>query len=91
VEIVGARVAHRVQIELLQDVECLQQHGTLAAEPVLVDRVASIGRADWLLDAREILGEIALVKGRVVLSKKRHHLAGDVAFIVATCERWLAA
>ena len=87
VEIVGARVAHRAEIELLQDVERLQQHGTLAAEPVLVDGVASIGRAGRLLDPREILREIALVERRVVLSKKRHHLARDVALVEPVARR----
>ena len=87
VEVVGARMAHRVEIELLQDIERLQQHGTLTAEPVLVDGVAAIGRPRRLLDPSEVLGEVAFVERRVVLAQERDHLAGDVPFVKAITRR----
>ena len=59
VHVVGAVVAHRRQVERLEDVERLQQHRPLAREAVLVDGVAAIGRGRRLLDAGEVLGEVA--------------------------------
>ena len=48
---------------------------------MLVHCVAAVVRPGRLLDAREILGEIAFVEGRIMFAKKGHHLAGDVAFV----------
>ena len=75
VQVIRAGVAHRLQVEVLEDVERLQQHRPLAAEAVLVDGVAAIGRLRRLLDARVVLGEVARVERRAVLLQERHHLA----------------
>ena len=86
-QVIGARITHRVQIELLQNVECLQQHRALAAETLLVNRVASIGRARRLLNSREVLGKVGFVERRVVLAQERDHLARDVALVETIARR----
>ena len=83
VHVVGAVVPHRRQVEGLEDVERLQQHRALAREAVLVDGVAAVGRRRRLLDAGEVLGEVAGVERRLVLLQERHHLLGDVALVEA--------
>ena len=87
VEVVGAVVLHRLQIELLEDVERLEQHRTLAAERLLVDVVAAIGRRRRLFDLGEELGEVVELERRLVLLQERDHLARDVAFVEAIARR----
>ena len=83
VEVVGAVVAHRLQVELLQDVERLQQHRALAVEPVLVDGVVAVVSAGGRLDPRVELGEVVELEGRAVLLQEGDHLLGDVALVEA--------
>ncbi len=87
VEIFRAVELHCAQIEILQDVERLQQRRPLAAEAVLVDLVAAIGRHARRLDAGEELGEIGAFEGGVMCFEKADHFAGDVALVEAVARR----
>ena len=71
VQVVGRVVPHRLQIEVLEDVQRLQQRRALAVEAVLVDGEAAIGHRGRRLDAREELGEVARVERRAVLLEER--------------------
>ncbi len=83
VEIFGTVLLHRPQIEILQDVERLEQHRSLAVERMLVDFVTPIGRHAWLLDAGEELRKIGELERRLVLLEKADHLRSDVALVEA--------
>ncbi len=67
VQVVGAVALHRLQVELLEDVERLEQHRALAAERLLVDVVAAVVRRRRLFDPREELGEVVELARRLVL------------------------
>ncbi len=86
-QIVGTVVSHCREIEVLEDVEHLQEHGTLTVEGLLVDRVAAVGRARGLFDARIELAEVLELERLIVLLEKRDHLLGDVAFVKTVTRR----
>jgi hypothetical protein len=83
VDVVRAVVAHRAQIEVLEDVERLQQHGPLRPGVELVDVDAAVAGGERLLypglPLREVLGrdEAAL------LAEAAHELGRDVAAVEA--------
>ena len=83
VDVVGAVVAHRLQVELLEDVQRLQQHRALAVEAVLVDGVAAVLGGRRLLDAGVELGEVVELERGAVLLQEGDHLLGDVALVEA--------
>ena len=77
----SAVTLHRLEVELLEDVERLEQHRTLAAERLFVGVVAAIRRYRRLLDPGEVVGEVVELPRRLMLFQKRDHLACDVAFV----------
>ena len=81
VDVVRAVPPHRLEVELLQDVQRFEQHGALAAERVLVNLVPSIGRHRGLFDLGEELREVVELPGRVVLLQEGDHLARDVSLV----------
>ena len=87
VEVVGARVAHRGQVEVLEDVERLEQHRALAPERVLVDRVAAVRGRRGLFDARKEVRKVRPIERRVVLLQERDHLARDVPLVETVARR----
>src|SRR5690242_7632664 len=70
VHVVGAVELHRLQVEVLEDVQRLQQRRSLAAEGVLVDGVSAVRRPGRLLDARVELREVAVFPRRVMPVKE---------------------
>ena len=80
-EVIRAAVSHRVQIEILENVEGLEKDGTLASETVFVNGVTAIGRLGRLLDLGKKLRKIGLAERSTVLPQEGDHFAPDLTFI----------
>ncbi len=87
VEVIGAVVPHRLEIEGLEDVQGLQQNRSLASEGVLVDVVAAIVDDRRLLDLRVEFRKVGELERRLVRLEEGDHLLRDVALVEAIARR----
>ena len=83
VDVLRAIALHRLEIEVLQDVQRFQQHRTLASKGMFIDLIPAIIRCRRLLDFREKFRKIIQLEWRLMLLQERHHVASNIAFIEA--------
>ncbi len=76
-------VFHRLQIRVLQNVERLEQCGSLLPERELIDGDSLVGRADRLLDADLPVGQVLHRNEPAFLLRGPDQLLRDVAFVEA--------
>jgi hypothetical protein len=92
-DVVGAVVTHRLQVEVLEDVERLEHRRTLGPVVELVDVDAAVSRVPRLLELHAPVREVILRDLPALLLCAAHELCADVAAVEAVVrglERFLA-